>query len=455
MTLFTPQKRARGRVLTLGADARMMLPIIRSLGRSGVEVHAAGCPANACFRRSRYLARSHEIPGFDAPAADWLESLERLLRSHRFDLVIPATEPAVVALHEARDALAEFPIHLLNESTYRTAFDKSRTGALAQRLGIPMPDSQVVTDEREAEAFFRPVTGPVVAKPAHSLTCDQLASKQFVRIFEDASQCREWLVPQFGEGRTFVLQEWIPGSGVGVEFLARRGNILFAFQHRRLHETTGHGSTYRMSVSLDPHLLDATRRLVEALDYTGIGMCEFRVSEQPCRWAFLELNARFWGSLPLTLAAGANFPLFLYEMLRHGRTRFPADYRVGIRSRDFRPDLRWTWRTLRRRHADTIDQAIGWQMNPVSCWQALRDLARISFPSDRIDTFAADDPAPFFHELSSLASVCMKKRFSSHSRQPLGSTGGTRTLASSATVAAQPLRDAIKSDEQGLPSLTG
>ena len=49
------------------------------------------------------------------------------------------------------------------------------------------------------------------------------------------------------------------GRGVGVEMLVYEGEILFAFQHARIHETVEWGSSYRRSVAVSPDLLEAAR----------------------------------------------------------------------------------------------------------------------------------------------------------------------------------------------------
>ena len=397
-------------MLALGADPRMMLPIIRSLGRSGLSVHAAWGPEDVCFNRSRFLACRHSIPGPESPVEVWLPALQQLLCGHQFELVIPATEPAVVAIQQHRAVLERLaPIQLLSERTHRIAFDKSQTEELARSLDIRTPRSQTVTSVGDAEEFCRTIRGAVVAKPIASLSGSDLSQKQFVRSFAGGAECMEWLAPRLLCKERYILQEWIPGCGVGVEFLAREGRLLYAFQHRRLHATSGHGSTYRMSTPLDPELLDATRALIGALDYTGVGMCEYRVCEQPRRWAFLELNGRFWGSLPLSVAAGADFPRYLYEMLRHGRTDFPSGYRVGVRSRDLRADLRWTWRSLRGRTGTAGDQAAGWKINSIPRSRLALDLVRLVACCDSIDSFAIDDPAPFFHELRQIAHSSLRR----------------------------------------------
>ncbi len=120
-----------------------------------------------------------------------------------------------------------------------------------------------------------------------------------------------------------VAQENFIGKGAGVQLLASEGEILYAFQHIRIHEPLRGGpSSYRKSVPLNPELLNASKTIIKALNYTGVAMVEFKWHPDSGDWVFIELNARFWGSLPLSIAAGADFPYFLYEMLTTGKRNF-------------------------------------------------------------------------------------------------------------------------------------
>ena len=58
------------------------------------------------------------------------------------------------------------------------------------------------------------------------------------------------------------------------------------------------------------------------LRYTGLIMVEFRINVETDDWALIETNGRFWGSLPLAVAAGVDFPRYLYEMLDRGSDDF-------------------------------------------------------------------------------------------------------------------------------------
>jgi protein-tyrosine-phosphatase len=191
----------------------------------------------------------------------------------------------------------------------------------------------------------------------------------------------------------FLVQENFIGTGVGVEVLADRGEILVAFQHVRVHEPLmGGGSTYRKSAPLTPDLLDASRKFLNALDYTGVAMIEFIVNFATGDWVFVEINGRFWGSLPLALAAGADFPYYLYQLQVEGRREFPQDYKKGVYCRNWAKDLKWMAQNFR---ADRSDPTLA--TRPLSS-VALEPLNILTF-HEHSDTFVLDDPKPGFAEL--------------------------------------------------------
>lgn len=403
----------QGSVLVLGADARMVLPIARSLGRHGLAVHVGWCPRLSPACCSRYVRQIHDIPAYQPDDTEWLSALQKLLDDHRFELVIPATEPTVFALQRHRRDLEQLGrIYLIEDRTFAIAFDKTETGALAASLGIPLPKSSVVEDEADARRQLADAQFPIVVKPASSVSEDDPREKQFVVTFDDRDACQRFVESRLLDGVRLLIQEYCPGVGVGLEFIANDGKILNAFQHQRLHETSGHGSTYRMSVPADPLAYEATQKLVHALNYTGVGMCEFKVDDETGRWVFLELNARFWGSLPLAVTAGADFPWYLYQMLVHGTREFPDEPKVGVRARDMRSDLRWLWRTLTRSRSHDRwlnGQSEGFGLNEIPKRRLIGDLIRLITFRDRFDTFSLDDPRPAIRELCHVGRSVTKK----------------------------------------------
>ena len=395
----------RGRVLVLGEDTRIVLPIVRSLGRRGMEVHLAWCPRDEPVMRSRYLHAAHMLAPYRTRDDAWLNELASLLDRERFDLIIPATEAALVPIQQARGKLSDAGrFTLLNQRSFECFFDKGKTQALARSLGVPSPRGAILDKhDRLAEAVAG-WTFPLAVKPLGSVDPENISGKRFVRRADDVGQLSACLA-LLADHEQVVVEEWFTGRGFGVEFLAQEGEVLFAFQHERLHETIGYGSTYRRSVPLDPRLLDAAKRLLQEVQYTGVGMAEFRCDPSSGKFVLLEVNARFWGSLPLAAAAGADFPAYLCELLMDGRRLFPQAYRTNVRCRNLLNDVRWMWRALSgRANADmTVADFDGWQMNSVSRGQVAVDLVRMLLAVDRTDTFSWKDPAPALAELIALA----------------------------------------------------
>ena len=121
-----------------------------------------------------------------------------------------------------------------------------------------------------------------------------MSSKNHVLIVRDLSLARRQ-VEAILDRTSVAVQEYFEGHGVGVEFLAKEGEILMSFQHRRLHEPPdGGGSSYRKSCKVDPQLSDATTALVKSLGYSGVGMAEYRYDFKRNDWIFVELNAIHW-----------------------------------------------------------------------------------------------------------------------------------------------------------------
>ena len=68
-------------------------------------------------------------------------------------------------------------------------------------------------------------------------------------------------------------------------------------------------------------------------------MVEFR-QRADGKFVFLEVNGRFWNSLPLACYAGADFPAAVAEIADRGDCSPMQDYEVGVRCRWLLGDFR-------------------------------------------------------------------------------------------------------------------
>jgi predicted ATP-grasp superfamily ATP-dependent carboligase len=392
------------KALVLGTDSRILLSVVRSLGRGGVQVHVAAHEVDEVALASRFLHRVHPLPDVRVAEPAWHNALCELLRLHQFNLVIPCTEAEIIACHRRRHELAPLcHVYLPNERSLETLFHKFKTTELARTLQVPTPREIIVTDYRQHEQPLGDWGFPLVLKPARSIDPTRLGPVQQVRKAYTARDFKRLLGNMLRRGPVAVQENFI-GAGVGVELLLSKGRPLLAFQHRRVHEPLHGGpSSYRVSEPLSGDLLAAAVRILAALDYTGVAMAEFKVNDAQDAWVFLEVNARFWGSLPLAIAAGADFPLALFKLLVNGQTTFNNHYQPGIYCRNWSLDL--DWQRLNRR-ADRADPTLA--CLPIS--SVMRTACRNLLTGvERSDTFSWDDPRPGLMELRQIAGRMVTK----------------------------------------------
>ena len=383
-------------VLVLDGDKVHALDIVRCLGRAGLRVTVgASTPAAIAFR-SRYTHARLIYPRPDEFPDRFVTWLAEALRATPFDLVVPVTDLTVVPLSmEAARFRGLSVVAAESWDNLEAVRDKDRTIALARSLDVPVPPaSTTVSHAGQLTPLLSSLTFPVVTKPARSATWSTAGfhASPAMYAFDGAQLLQQ--VERLTPAGPVLIQQYIPGIGVGLEVLARDGQILQSFQHQRLHELplTGGGSTYRMSVPVDPVLLEYGRRLMGALRWTGVAMIEFKTDRVTGRATLLEINGRFWGSLPLASRAGMRFATDLYRMLVLDETPAARPYAVGVRCRRLRDDVIWFTERMRLNPRDPL--VLAGLIEPKSAAALCRDVTRLLSLRDRYDVQVLSDPLP-------------------------------------------------------------
>ncbi|WP_077730096.1 ATP-grasp domain-containing protein [Methylocaldum sp. 14B] len=338
------------RVLVLDADFVSCLPIVRSLGRRGIVCDIASPHSAPIARYSRYANKHWQYPDPLTQGAAFVDYLAEHLSKVSYSLVIPVTERTLVPLARSpkmapfADLLAIAPRNSLNK-----VLDKAETMALARQCDVPTPFSYPIARAEELSEFVGELEYPVVLKPAHSISGGDDRRPLNVAYAHDDGELFKLARSMLDHG-PFLLQQYAQGVGAGIELLANHGEIVYAFQHERLHELplTGGGSCYRKSVAINPVLLAAARRLIKALDWHGVAMVEFKWNPATGEYWLMEINGRFWGSLPLACAAGADFPVKLFDLLVLNQVPTDSNYREHVYCRKLSADVYWYEQVLRR-----------------------------------------------------------------------------------------------------------
>ncbi len=380
-----------GNVLVFGDDMRIFLSVVRAFGRAGKVVHAAPFDMRSPSLKSRYIAAIHDFPNYADDEVAWERAVLEVLRKYSVDLVVPCSDPSIIALDRHRTAFSGYNIAMPSSESMEVLFDKEQTHDMCDKLGVSVSRAARLGATDTASKLLADYSLPLVIKPRRSYWLDQLDRWGKVEIVESAAQLSSVLVSLTDRSR-YLVETYFEGAGVGVSVLAHEGEILQIFQHRRLREGKGGNSSYRISETVNPALRQACGKICAHLKHTGVCMFEFRLQSDSDKWVLLETNARFWGSLPLPVSLGLDFPNLLYDLMVHGIRAPAVPYDVGVRSRNFFLDGYNLLKELREVRSVNLLQ---WLIDVADF--ALQPL-RWTSGKERSDSFVLDDLRPAFWE---------------------------------------------------------
>lgn len=291
------------RILVTDGHYKHTLGIVRALGRRH-EVLVAAPRRLAMAAVSRHATTRFVAP----PSADhvrFLAWLDREIPRRRIEQVMPVSAAACELLARHTDRWPGTQVVLPRPDQMALALDKRSTLGLAASVGIAVPRTADPGSPDALEEAGSEVGFPLVLKAP-------LEGSSGVAYVDRPDKLRAaveaWMTKN-GSGELPLLQQRITGPAFGVFATYQHGRCRRIMAHRRIREfpPTGGESTC-CELADDPDAIDAGRRLLDALAWHGVAMVELKRHQADGRLYLLEVNPKFWGSLDLALAAGADFP---------------------------------------------------------------------------------------------------------------------------------------------------
>lgn len=396
--------------VVLGIDTPIGLAIIRDLGVRGVQVVGLGRSAGALGMSSRYLQQGVVRASGETAL---IEQLLALGRQFGQACLFAISESDIALLNRHRDRLTGFQLMFADEARMTRVLNKEQTYAAAARVGVRVPRTEQVTSMAEVRELGSVLRFPVVLKWANPndvvvvLEGAGLALDK-THYCNSAGELTAYLQPYEQAGLYPLIQEYCTGYGLGQFVLMHKGEAHYAFQHRRVHEWPPEGgfSSLCESVPLASHqaLMAKSIALLRELEWEGIAMVEYRHDPATDESALMEINGRFWGSLPLAHHAGAAFPWLSYSLLGMGQPVRQESYRGGMRCRFMIPETKRLLRILFRQ--DLIaDKNVSFRRLP-ELGEYLVDFVR---PKTCYYVFQWSDPAPFFADIGQMLRAALLK----------------------------------------------
>lgn len=285
------------RIFVTGAGGAAAVTLLRALvGRA--ELVAADIDPVAV---GLYLVASEArviLPRGDDP--EFVTSLLKEAIAHEADLVIPTVDSELREVSTAREEFAAHGIRLLVESTSTldTCLDKYVLFQRCQDV-VRTPRTVLLTGDVDEEALVW-LGFPFIVKPRRG------AGGRGFEVIEDVAALDS--MPHDG---TIMMQEYLPGEEYSIDVLARPdGHVVAAVP--RVRDRVDSGIAIAGRTVRDESLEEFGRKVAAAIGATTVVNVQSRraVDGTP---SLLEVNARFPGTMALTMAAGIDMPVLAVD----------------------------------------------------------------------------------------------------------------------------------------------
>ncbi|MDF9745656.1 carboxylate--amine ligase [Natrinema salsiterrestre] len=378
-------------VLVPGIDAPSTVACLRSLHPRGVRTIVGSESRSTPAATSAYRDAFVRLPDPDTDLAAYGDALLSLAEQPAVRTIVPVREEDVYVLAKHRDAFAdEIATPWPAFETLRRVQDRVELFDAADAAGVGVPETELLDqwDDWDREVIVKPrytVAAPAYLGPRFDDA--EIGSTEYqqpgTRPDPQAAAEKRGHVP--------IVQELIPDSReFGFFALYDRGEPVATFQHcqRRGWKYCGGPSAYRESVHI-PELEAAGRALLDELEWHGLAMVEFLRDPADGEFKLMEINPRFWSSLPFSVRAGADFPYYYWRLATDEPIASEPTYEVGMGGHLLRGELSYLHSVVTEEYPLVDRPSFG---------TAVREVATSLVCHPRFDYAVAADPIPFVQD---------------------------------------------------------
>jgi predicted ATP-grasp superfamily ATP-dependent carboligase len=253
-----------------------------------------------------------------------LEAVIDIVRRRSIDILLGVDEKAIVFLGEHYSSLSSHAAvaPIPSPSTVRSVSDKSSLARFLDRSGVRFPSTEILMSTDTVEQEGTNLRFPVLLKPVRSL------GGKGIRQFDAVEALRTHLRSMKNTSMQFILQEAIDGFDIDCSVLAKKGEILaYTVQKWWFPPTSPFGPPAGIQFVDHDGALNVARKLCSLLAWDGVMHIDMRWDNRDSTVKVLEINPRYWSSLPGSVSVGVNFP-YLHCLLAKGEGFALPHYRT-------------------------------------------------------------------------------------------------------------------------------
>ena len=372
-------------ILLLG-NYRATLAFAREVALLGYRIVVTKGGGEGLSEYSRFVDEVWNEPHKGLGEDACLSGLDDFLR-RRTDIVavVPVTEQWAIALANGVDRLPADRLYVApRPHNVRNCLDKPSFLERAIALGLPVPETRIVSDYGSLSRALSQINAPVVIR---SLTSELRLCGQKTLNVPDARSLSA-LLPSWPEGHdTLIVQEKVHGRRHNIYFAAKDGQMIRALQTdiEKTDAADGTGLAVKgQTIPFNARMLEGTRLLLKDLNYHGIGCAQFLFDDERKIFHVLEINPRVAGHHTVPVRAGLELGALAIQLARGDE--IPPTLETGKVGLHYT----WTYGALRGLRTMIGNRTTGLAGAISSVCQILVDGIR----SDIAMTWRWDDPLP-------------------------------------------------------------
>jgi biotin carboxylase len=342
-------------VLVTSGEHTGPLAAVRALRAAGYEPWAAVSTPTAYAARSRAPAGVTLLPSSRTEPEAFVRLLRERARAWGAELVLPGTGRDMLAMARCREWLGDLGLATPPLARVLDATSKRHVNHLAAEAGLEVPETVELTRGRLLDAPELPM--PVMVKPMRSEieSADGALVRGHVERIDTRAQLAE-TARMSPSAERMLVQPAIEGRLGAISGVAWEGTMVLAVHQvsRRIWPPHAGVSAYAETVAPDLALEGRLAGLIRLLGWSGIFQAQFILADEAAY--FIDLNPRIYGSLALSVAAGANLPAVWVDLLARSdvdtaidAARSARGYRAGVRYRHAELDARALLHAVRSR----------------------------------------------------------------------------------------------------------
>lgn len=395
-------RQGRPAVVVPAIGAPSSVTVLRSFGGTSVHSIAISEQETPPAFWSRYCDETVEVPTPDDDLAGYRDALLSLARREAVRAITPMREVDVYVLAKYRDEFAEHltPVWPTFEQL-TVVHDRESLLAAAERAAVPTPRSRPLdeVDDWDAERIVKaryalltedyvddaPVNG--CGHPPKTIYLEPGVGPDVDAIVD-------------GMGHVPMAQEYLDGTEYCFRALCRDGESLVTSQKRlvRGYKYPRGPSIYHEAVDL-PRLEELGVALLAELEWNGLASVGF-IRDDQGTFRLLEINPRFWSSLPMDVHAAVDYPAHFWRLANETPIDAERTYEPGVASHLLRGEVAHLY-------------SVAFEDYPFVERPSVRgtvwNIATSLVEHPRFDLLSLEDPGPFARDLLNAVRASLPK----------------------------------------------